>query len=300
MARPVRLESVLFLFMVMATSAYSGPVRADIGGLGSDGWYTWEVEAAKDAPEMCCFSWRNGTSTRRQCDLDSRDGGFNSSAAANTSAGNAQIYALMEAGAVTRIRAFSSGCPVVADTEIIDLGRMRTDDSVQWLGPLIGGDASANSIAAIAIHNGPAARDALLDAAKPDNAKEVREEAIFWMAQARIGETGADIKRYLFADENADIREHAAFSYSQSNATDVASTLIRQGRDDHNPDVRSQAWFWLAQTEADESEAAIENALLNDKSEDVREEAVFALSLNCQLDVRSMRWPGLWQTTLSA
>ena len=270
---------ILFL-LVIAAGFHSEIARADISGLGSEGWHTWQIEAVDSAPEMCCFSWRNSTASRKQCNLDQKKGGFSTTDDSASSNESVQIFALMKAGEVTDLRAFSSSCPVVAESEIVDLGPIDADASVDWLQQFIDGDEddSSDAIAAIAVHRGSTARNVLLYTAKSGNEEEIREEAIFWMAQVRVNETADDIKRFMFDDDSADIREHAAFSYSQSKAMDIADTLIRQGRNDSDPDVRSQAWFWLAQTEADESEAAIHYALLNDEDEDVREEAVFALS----------------------
>jgi HEAT repeat protein len=279
MLRLDRFASCRCLLLVLAAVAFTGTAQADIAGLGADGWHTWQVEAANDAPEMCCFSWKSRSDTKRQCDLDGRNGGFNSSDNSSSSDDGVQVYTLIEAGTVNRIRVFSSSCPVVADSEIIDLGRIETNDSVDWLEPLVvGGDVTSDAITAIAVHEGAAARNVLLNAAKAGNEEDIREDAIFWMAQVRVNETEDDIKRYIFDDTSPDIREHAAFAYSQSQAKDIADTLIRQGRYDREPDVRSHAWFWLAQTEAAESETAIRGALLNDEDDDVREEAVFALS----------------------
>lgn len=280
MFRLERSTKLAVIVLIFAAGIHGERADADIAGLGDDGWHTWQVEAVKAAPEMCCFSWRSGTVTKKQCDLDGKNGGFSSSDDSVSSEGSVQIFALMKAGVVTRIRALSTSCPVIADSKIADLGPIEGDDSVDWLEQFLsdGEESSSDAIAAIAVHEGQKARDLLLDTARPGNDPDHREEAIFWMAQVRIDETAADIKRFIFDDENAGIREHAAFSYSQSKATDVAKTLIRQGRTDGDPDVRSQAWFWLAQTGADESEAEIRYALLNDKEEDVREEAVFALS----------------------
>jgi HEAT repeat protein len=279
MKRVERSAHVVLCLLLIAAGQHSEIARADISGLGNDGWHTWQVEAVDDAPEMCCFSWRSGAASRKQCDLDGRNGVFGSGDDPSTSDSAVQIYALMKGGGVTKIRALSSSCPVVSDSQITDLGLIDPDDSVDWLEQFIGGkEFGSDALAAVAVHDGAMARTMLTDAAKPDNKSELREEAIFWMAQVRVAETADDIKRYIFADESADIREHAAFAYSQSKASDVAATLIQQGQTDDNADVRSQAWFWLAQTEAAESEAAIHDALLNDVDEDVREEAVFALS----------------------
>lgn len=269
------------LFLVVIAFGFSSEIaRADITGLGSEGWHTWQIEAVDNAPEMCCFTWRNSAASGKQCDLDQGNGGFSTSDDSLSSNRSVQIFALMKAGEAAQLRAFSSSCPVVADTEISDLGRVNADESVDWLQQFIDGDEdkSSHAIAAIAVHEGSKARKVLLDNAKAGNEAEKREAVIFWMAQVRVTETEGEIKHYIFNDESADIREHAAFSYAQSNAADIADTLIRQGRNDSDPDVRSQAWFWLAQTEATESEAAIRFALLHDADEDVREEAVFALS----------------------
>jgi HEAT repeat protein len=280
MLRLERWAKLTFFVLILAAGIHTEITLAEIGGLGEDSWHTWQVQAVEGAPEMCCFSWRSGSATRKQCNLDGRNGGFNSSNDSATSAESVQVFALMKAGVATRIRVLSTSCPVSADSEITDLGPIEADDSVDWLEQFIpgGDDSGSDAIAAIAVHEGRKARNVLLDTAKPGNDQDTREEAIFWMAQVRLDETAADLRKFIFDDENTDIREHAAFAYSQSSAADVSDVLIQQGRNDDDPDVRSQAWFWLAQSEADESEAAIHDALLNDRNEDVREEAVFALS----------------------
>lgn len=272
-------QAMLLSFLTIAV-LLNNQAAAQIADIQTDGWHTWQIPAVPGAPEMCCFSWRSGSISHRHCDLDGRNGGFSSS---DDSAGNGehvQVYALLKAGLVSKIRALSSSCPVTADSAITDLGPIDADLSVDWLEPVIsgGGRNSSSAIAAIAVHEGNRARDILIDIATHYTDRDDREEAIFWMGQARIGETAAVIRKILFDDEDADIREHAAFAYSQSTAADVAEVLIQQGRNDADPDVRSQAWFWLAETGADESEAEIRNALENDSDEDVREEAVFALS----------------------
>ena len=280
MLRLERSAKLAFFLLILAAGINSEIALAKIAGLGEDGWHTWQIEAVDDAPEMCCFSWQSGTATRKQCNLDGRNGGFSSSDDSSSSERAVQIFALMKAGEVARFKVLSASCPVIADSKITDLGPVDTDDSVDWLETRIESDDdfASNAIAAIAVHKGRKARNVLLDIAKPGNDEGRREDAIFWMAQVRIEETAGEIRKFIFDDTSKDIREHAAFSYSQSDAADVSEVLIKQGKTDDDPDVRSQAWFWLAQTEAPESETAIGYALLNDKDEDVREEAVFALS----------------------
>lgn len=269
------------VFAVLAGSLVVGAhAHGQISGLGADGWHTWQVEAVRSAPEMCCFRWRSGTATKKQCDLDGQHGGFSTTDGSKTPDDAVQVFALMRAGEVEDLRTLSASCPVTAKSAIVDLGPVATDDSVAWLERLMesGRDIRSAVITSVAAHRGTRARDLLFTAAEPGNDEDTREDAIFWMGQVRIGESADTLKKYIFADQEPDIREHAAFSYSQSDAPDVTAVLIRQGKDDADPDVRSQAWFWLAQTAAAESEAAIRDALLHDRDDDVREEAVFALS----------------------
>jgi len=275
-----RSARFVFCLFLLAAAIHSHAAPVEIAGLGENGWHTWQVKAVESAPEMCCYTWKKGAASRRQCDLDQRSGGFSSTDDESLAGDDVQIYAQLTSGHVTRIRVLSAHCPVTADTEIKDVGIVNTNESVAWLQPLVadGGKLSSDAIAAVAVHDGTHARDVLIETAKSGRRRDDREEAIFWMAQVRVAETATVIKEFIFDDDSADIREHAAFSYSQSKASDITEVLVRQGRNDDDPEVRSQAWFWLAQTEAEEIEVEIRYALLNDKDDDVREEAVFALS----------------------
>jgi HEAT repeat protein len=195
-----------------------------------------------------------------------------------------QIYALIEGGVTRHIRALSPTCPVTSRRDVIDLGEVEVDESLEWLkarvlarvGP--GDSPGGGALAAIAVHKGPAALQFLVEMADAGPTSGLRKDAIFWMSQARISESAGELERLMFRDESAAIRRHAAFALSQSEAPNRSDTLIRQGREDQDPEVRSQAWFWLAQTGAAETEEAILKAIADDRDGDVREEAVFALS----------------------
>ena len=255
-------------------------LAADLPATGSDGWYSWRVAVDETAPELCCFSWNNGVATQKRCNLDGRNGGFSVDSENPFPSDEIQIYARVDSGSPAKIRVLSSQCPVTTDSAITELGITNVDDSVEWLQQFISPNTniSDDAITAIAMHDGDKARLTLLDVANADKNQDNRENAIFWLAQVRIGETADEIKKIVFDDGSSEIREHAAFSYSQSTATDRANVLIRQGKEDADPDVRSQAWFWLTQIEAPESETEIRKAIDNDRDADVREEAVFALS----------------------
>ncbi len=273
MAKAATVSLLLTMFTV-------GSAAAGLPGAGADGWYSWRVDVIGSAPELCCFSWNSGIATKKRCNLDGRHGGFSTTDENPFPSDEVQIYALMSAGAVTKIRVLSSQCPVAAESAITDLGSIEVDTSVDWLQRYFSlpSRVSTEAVTAVALHAGDGARALLVDTARSDANEENRQSAIFWLAQVRIDETAGDIQRIMFDDRSADIREHAAFSYSQSTAADRAEMLVRQAKEDPDAAVRSQAWFWLTQIEAVESEREIRKALVTERDAEVREQAVFALS----------------------
>ena len=238
---------------------------------------------SKSAPAWCCWSdWNRGNPEWKSCRLDANEGNFGTRGHETTDA--VKVFARMAAGKVERLRVMTPTCPVETATPIRDLGTVATDDSARWLIALSKGELSAKRderekvLAALAIHRGNVAHDALVAMARGDGRLETRKTAVFWLSQLR-GLPGAEVATDLmFNDKDADMREHATFAVTQSNSPRVTQDLIRLGNTDKDDEVRAQAWFWLAQTEAPESEAAIGAALRKDQDDHVREQAIFALS----------------------
>ena len=276
---PARLAAAFLLLIPRPEAAYAA-ISHFSARLSADGWHTWRVAAVAETPTWCCFEWSRGVSSPVSCDLDRRHGGYQSSERVPEVTGQIQVYALIESGVTTQLLALSPQCPVTSTDPVADLGLVDVDLSLAWLEDRVGEDSPVGSdaIAAIAAHESESALEFLLDAAGPASDPETREEAIFWMAQLRIGDSADAVRRFMFSDDDAQIREHAGFAYSQSSAPDRVDALIRQAREDRDPEVRSQALFWLAQTEATRGEAEIRRAIRSDSDPDVREEAVFALS----------------------
>jgi HEAT repeats/PBS lyase HEAT-like repeat len=254
--------------------------------LPRDGWASWQVAAVDGAPDWCCWSsGRVGDASRASCSLDGNQGGYGSRDDSTTDA--IRVYARTAAGRIDRLRVLSATCPVATATPIRDLGSVAADDSSRWLVNLAKQSETAASkrdhvgnhvFAALALHRGDLARDALAAIARNDAREETRKQAVFWLAMLR-GPEGADVTvDIMFNDRDADVREHAAFALGQSKSPRAAADLIRLGNTDKAGEVRAQAWFWLAQTGASEAENAIGAALRKDADEDVRERAVFALS----------------------
>ncbi len=275
-----RLTRLQMLALIILSLFAGKPASADMPELRADGWYTWKVPAAADAPNWCCYSWSSGIAKEKMCDLDGGHRGFGSSDSDKGMGDELQIYALVDRGNITEIRPLSAQCPVKSNSTIVDLGLIDANDSIDRLAPFIGKDEdlSTEALAAIAAHAGDKSLHILLDATGSRHDKELRESAVFWLAQIRGPEARKEIEELMFEDRDPEFREEVAFAYSQSNIRNRAAAIIKLGNEDSNADVRSQAWFWLAQTGAQESEAAIFNAIANDASAEVREDAVFALS----------------------
>jgi hypothetical protein len=250
-----------------------------------DGWTSWEVAAVEGAPAWCCWSWKGRDASPMTCRLDERPDNFGTRNDATTD--SVKVYARTAGGKIDFLQVFAASCPVETKTPIHELGDVTPEDSARWLiarAKQDGADARTgrklgeNALAALAMHRGDLARDALANFARADARTETRKWAVFWLAMLR-GAEGADItSTVMFGDQDAEVRKHAGFAMAQTRSARAAPDLIRQGTTDKVGDVRAQAWFWLAQTGASEAEQAIGVALRKDADDHVREHAIFALS----------------------
>jgi len=278
--RLIRVAALCGVQVALVSQAYPGELT-----LPRNGWASWQVPAVEEAPAWCCLSWNgNGRDVSPMtCRLDRRSGAnFGYGSRDNETTDSVRVYARMAGGKVDRLHAFAAACPVETATPIHEIENVVPDDSARWLIDLVRGksadeDLTEDALAALAMHRGKVAGDALAGMAR-DPRKETRKQAVFWLAQLR-GAEGADItSSVMFNDKDPDVREHAAFALSETESPRATADLIRLGNTDKDDDVRAQAWFWLAQTGAVEAEAAIVAALRKDPDPDVREEAIFALS----------------------
>jgi hypothetical protein len=270
---------------IVLTHALASPAQAAEPTLPGDGWVSWQVPAFDGAPAWCCFDSRSGRGgALSSCRLDAGSNGYG--VRNETTTDSVTVYARATGGKLDRLQVLATSCPVETKTPVDALEGVATDDSARWLiGRIKQGTTDAathrpvgeSALAALAMHRGDLARDALAGFAH-DERFETRKSAVFWLAMLR-GEEGAGVtSSVMFSDPSAELREHAAFALSQSKSSRVTPDLIRLGNTDKSADVRSKAWFWLAQTEAAGAEAAISTAVRKDPDDDVREQAVFALS----------------------
>ena len=269
---------------LLACAVLSSAQSAELP-LPRDGWVSWEVAATENAPAWCCWgAGQTGHAPPATCRLDRREGFGIGGGHRDATTDSVKVYAHLAAGKVDRLQVLAASCPVETSTPIKTLASVAGDDSARWLVDRVRQDGAErrstgeDALAALAMHRGEVARDALLNFARNDKHVETRKSAIFWLAMLR-GAEGAEItSAVMFKDENAEVRKHAAFAMAQTRSARAEADLIRQGNTDKVGDVRAQAWFWLAQTGAPGAEQAIAAALRKDADEHVREQAIFALS----------------------
>lgn len=246
-------------------------------GLPDEGWVVWQTDAVPGAPRWCCRMDYHGPETA--CRLDEETGFYGASQDSHTTQA-IRTYVHMDDGRPRTIRTLAADCPVSNAGEIVDLGTVDAAASVFWLERQIGaaGPETGSAIAALAMHAGNTARDALIAVAGTGRPTEQRRNAVFWMGQVRAHDSAEMLTRLMFDDADPELRAHAAFSLSQSDVPERFASLQRLATTDSSGQVRARAWFWLAQTEAPGIETAIHERLTEEPDAETREQMVFALS----------------------
>ena len=179
--RPLALLAVATLLAVPA-----GSIAAEIRVPDADGWYSWEVAAGSAGRSSCCYHWRSGSARVQGCALDGGDGGF-SIGDCDLDSEALRVYVEVRGGSIDQIRALSADCPVTTRSEIRDLGQVDVSTSVGWLRDHLDDrtDDSSEVLAAIAMHAGDAATDALIGIVEDRRStRDYREEALFWLVQS--------------------------------------------------------------------------------------------------------------------
>ena len=164
---------------------------------------------------------------------------------------------------VTRVRAYVGG-------------RWR-GEAARDLGDVPAAEASAYLVRLAATGDERAAKDAIFpalmaDAPSPDREllaiakdderpREVRTNAMFWIAQS-AGERVSEGLQELTNDPDRQVRESAVFSLSQRPNDESVPALIRLARTHRDPGIRRNAVFWLGQKRDPRAIAYFEEVLL--------------------------------------
>jgi hypothetical protein len=274
----------------LGTSSAGGGIAAALRGLGGGPvWAAWAAPLVPGQGDVCCWNGRGG----RVCHLERRSGGF--------SIANLQdheertpppaprllyVFARLEAGEVTQVRALSETCAVDADgARVVWLEGAAADDSIELLRGLAsraprrkGKDVGEEALTALALHAGPRADQVVVDLAGPGNPAEVREHAIFWLGEAR-GRAGYQaLRRLAAAESDEEILEKVAFGLAQSPVPEAGGALAELASNHRSAEVRKHALFWVSQRGEPDAAGILLRAAAEDRDSEVREHAVFAIS----------------------
>ena len=117
----------------------------------------------------------------------------------------------------------------------------------------------------------------LMNAARTDPDKEVREQAVFWLSQVP-GSTGL-LEEILRTSSDQDIKDKALFALSQQSEP-RAQQILRDFamRETESEDLRDKAIFWLGQRRSSENTEFLRNLYSRITNQDLREKILFSLS----------------------
>ncbi len=265
--------------------AVAGSLAATVRQVGSRErgplWLAWEVAATPALGNACCFDEKFRGAV---CRLESPRQSWGTRGDGLPGTGRELVLARWAGDRIERVRPVSTSCEIDSGgLPLVYLTGVDAAESVALLDGLVRrgddrrGDRS-QPLAALAYHAGRAADEALHRLAAADRPSDDREDALFWIGQAR-GEEGA---RFLAGvartDPSSEIRQKAIFSLSQNDGPSAIPAIVEVAKTDRDPDVRGEALFWLAQSGAEQAPRVLLARLDEDPSREVRKKAVFAIS----------------------
>jgi HEAT repeats len=252
-----------------------------------DGWNAWRVPMVDGAGTPCCFDWHDHGGkaiSRGACDLDGHSWnlGTNDADPRPALAQDLDVYVHVTGAAIDKVRAFGASCSIRNGDQVRRLDGVTSADSIALLTAAAlqakSEDVADTEIAALALHADAGATTALQRLAGTSNPRKLREQALFWLGQARGAEGAKFVESVATGNDDAELRANAVFDLSQSHAVDAYASIRAIAHNDRSEHVREQALFWMAQMGDKRAKDDIFAAIAHDVSDKVREQAVFALS----------------------
>jgi hypothetical protein len=255
-------------------------------------WIGYTVPVVPGDRTMCCCDSGRYGQLQRGCALEG-DHGFNMNSNGSKQAnleGPQHLWVLLRVGGkkVGKIRTFSEDCELNAGgLPFIWLTDVKPEESTALLSTFVrltededheGNKVSSGALAAIALTADPSADRALDGFIATGQPEHLRQDASFWMGEARGRHGFETLERLLKNDPDDRFREHAVFGLTVTREPEATSTLIDMAKHDRAARVRGQALFWLAQKAGERATQALKDAIDNDPETEVKKRAVFALS----------------------
>jgi hypothetical protein len=277
------------------TVVVSGTIAQTLRGLSGRGvgpaWVGYSVPAVAGDQVICCGDWHDGGWQNGCCGVCRLEKQRGSNVMNSRDEDRIDLEApwsvvillRLQDGAVERVRTVSPECRLDAGSlPFYWLTGVDSAASIAWLSFLNEQEDDEEdydeTIMAIAMHKDTAADEVLEKLARKGRSQEEREQATFWMGNAR-GRRGYEVLLRMLRDErDTEMRKKMIFALSQSPIPESTDAIIHAARHDDDADVRGEALFWLAQQAAERAEGVIAEAIESDPETDVKKKAVFALS----------------------
>jgi HEAT repeat protein len=260
-------------------AAIAAVQAADAGPL----WFAWSVPAV--APrEGKRARWGDGEIGR--CVLED-DGDIRHDQTSGITSGTRRVVVLArsEGRRLTRVTFADERCTVDAGSRpVYWLTSVAPAQSVSLLAGVVRDSGSADgekggrhALPALALHADPSADAALASFVAPDQRRELRRDAAFWLGAARGTAGAAVIERLARDDKDDNFREHLTFVLTLTGDRGL-DVLVDLAKHDSSTKVRGQALFWLGQKAGQRAVQTLDAAVTDDPDREVRKKAVFALS----------------------
>lgn len=262
----------------------------------SPAWIGYRIPAAGKERTMCCFdSWDDSQGISNKCcggcKLESGKGSSFNGTASNCSPPEPFHYSFVlfrvENKQVGKVRNYSPDCALdfgnlplywLEDVNPAQSVALLTDLALANVATEYKKSIADSAILAIALHDDPAADQALEKLLQPSQPEPIREKAVFWLGAER-GKKGLELlRKYGKTDANERLREQTAFAFSLNQEPGAIQELISMARNDSSARVRSRALFWMGQVGGRKEAEQITDAIENDPETEVKKRAVFALA----------------------
>lgn len=169
MSRLMRARGLIVVVLMFAAGVSNQSTAADQLQLREDGWHSWQVASVEYAESET-------------------------------------IFVKIKSGNVTEIEFRGDGCwgrsRKDARDNAIDHGALSSDESIDWLQQFLGprSELASVALAAISRHAGDRSLQILIGIVESDAHNDIREEAVFWMAQSESEAAFRYIDRLLMAE----------------------------------------------------------------------------------------------------
>ena len=278
-----------FALLFLASTALGGLVNAKVvhhNGLAAtlqsypNEWVAYEVPTPSSRYLMCCmemFSEGHAKITTMQtCHLGG--GGTSYMGRNDDHLGQIDTSRMIVAIHNQRVELYSGGCTVSAGgmtVHVVD--NVSVDESLGVLEGMVSGEHKG-ALGAIAMHGSPRAVQIVERFATGNAPREVRGEAVFWLAQIG-GRHGFEVTRRLANDDpDREMRKKAVFALTQSEEPEVFDALVSIVRNHPDPKTREDAIFWLGQHGKQRALPVLREIAEQDGDRGAREKAIFAIS----------------------